>query len=135
MTATDFSAVQHLGELDPSYFEELIEHKRTKVAIIHDGRTLYRGGFDVTRPRMSEMFGEKRAVFDVDLQTESREPDDPLVGIEDEIDPEDADESDNDESTAANEDEPPAEDTEQDDGDSEEDEDRISFSLSEGPSG
>lgn len=71
---TDFRAVCGLGELDPAYFEELMNHNDTEIIVEHDGKRLFDGGSDtlITRPRMREVGGSKRVKFGVEIVVPSR---------------------------------------------------------------
>lgn len=131
---TDFSAVSDLGELDPDYFEALMNHPSTTIEVHHDGEVLF-GDEDPTRvqvgrPRMVDAGGTKKATFKVNLMTERVMPD----LVEDESDGDDESEQTDSDGT-----DPDAEGEDADadnDGTADSDDDdegKMTFTMADGP--
>jgi hypothetical protein len=137
---TDFAVIHDLSEVDPHAFKELVDHPATSITIEHDGRTLYEiRASSIHRPRMVRMGDGKRVTFNVDFDVSHDPPSEEEIdrridelweeehGAEDgEMDDEPSDEADDVE-----------DDGDDDKGDdvkeSDDNEDKITFTLGEGP--
>ncbi|WP_157525726.1 hypothetical protein [Halorientalis sp. IM1011] len=92
-----FHEVDHLRELKPGYFPDLITHPETSIKICHDGRELLAiedpTGMEITRPRMTTDFGKKRIKFRLDTVFEVVDPEDDGDDENEEEDTEDNDDT------------------------------------------
>lgn len=74
-----FHDVDHLGELKPGYFPDLITHPKTSIIICHEERELLAienpTNIEITRPRMTTNFGKKRIRFRLDTVFDLVDPD------------------------------------------------------------